>query len=260
MAAQTSSKNGQPGIGALPAHRRILQESGPATGRILGINHLVLFAQDMNEAVNFYRDVLGLRVVRTVRFTTTAEGLRSAAHHSSGLAVTDPGTALPISVNMSVRQVFFEMGRGELFSLYETAAVSKKPDAPISSVLWPAAGAGVWSQPNVPQKLDHLSFDVGSRADVLWFREHLLSQGVAVSALSERRGVNNAHRFISSIYFSDPSGNPLEISSFDAADPTWQSYDFSDWFIDEEPVPALLRSTSDDTPQLAPHWVRSPLK
>jgi catechol-2,3-dioxygenase len=54
------------GPGELPLHQRILQERGPAMGRISGINHLVLFTQDMNEGVRFYRDVLGLRVVRTV--------------------------------------------------------------------------------------------------------------------------------------------------------------------------------------------------
>ena len=238
----------------LPLHRRVLQESGPATGRICGINHLVLFVQDMNEGVRFYRNVLGLRVVRTVRFTTTAEGLRSAAKHSSGLAVqqSDPSS---VAVKMAVRQVFFEMGNGLLFSLYEAPGVASRPAAPVSSVLWPSAAAEKWSQPTVPQKLDHLSFDVPTQADIVWFREHLLSQGVAVSEVSERRGANNTHRFISSIYFSDPSGNPLEISSFNAGDAGWPSYDFSTWFMDEDPVPALLDDPSYQGRALVPRWV-----
>jgi catechol 2,3-dioxygenase-like lactoylglutathione lyase family enzyme len=250
------SKIESPASGELPRHRRILQESGPATGRISGINHLVLFVQDMNEGVRFYRDVLGLRVVRTVRFTTTADGLRSAAHHSSGLAVqqADPSS---VAVKMSVRQVFFEMSNGLLFSLYEAPGVAKRPAAPVSSVLWPAAGTEKWSQPTEPQKLDHLSFDVPTHADIVWFREHLLSHGVAVSGLSERRGANNTHRFISSIYFSDPSGNPLEISSFNAPEAGWPSYDFSTWFMDEDPVPALLDVTSDQGRALVPRWVRA---
>jgi catechol 2,3-dioxygenase-like lactoylglutathione lyase family enzyme len=238
----------------LPRHRQVLQERGPAAGRISGINHLVLFVRDMNEAVRFYRDVLGMRVVRTVRFTTNAAGLRSAAHHSSGLAVEEePASA--VAVELSVRQVFFEMSNGLLFSLYEAPGVSARPAAPISSVLWPSAGAEQWSRPDVPQKLDHLSFDVPTQADVVWFRDHLMAHGIAVSALSERRGANNTHRFISSIYFSDPSGNPLEISSFNAGDQDWQSYDFSTWFMDEEPVPSLLDDTSRNEPALVPHWV-----
>jgi catechol 2,3-dioxygenase-like lactoylglutathione lyase family enzyme len=253
---ELASKTESSDTGDLPLHRRIVQESGPATGRISGINHLVLFAQDMNEGVRFYRDVLGLRVVRTVRFTTTAEGLRSAAKHSSGLAVqqSDPSS---VAVNMTVRQVFFEMSSGLLFSLYEAPGVARRPAAPVSSVLWPLAGAEKWSQPNEPQKLDHLSFDVPTHADIVWFREHLLAHGVAVSEVSERRGANNTHRFISSIYFSDPSGNPLEISSFNASDAGWQSYDFSTWFMDEDPVSALLDVKSDHGRALVPHWVQA---
>jgi catechol-2,3-dioxygenase len=104
--------------------------------------------------------------------------------------------------------------------------------------------------------MDHLSFDVPTHADVVWFREHLLSHDVAVSEISERRGANNAHRFISSIYFNDPSGNPLEIATFNAPDGAWRSYDFSNWFMDEDPVPALLDDASEEVQPLVPHWVR----
>jgi hypothetical protein len=106
------------------------------------------------------------------------------------------------------------------------------------------------------QKFDHLSFDVPEHEDVVWFREHLLANGVAVSEVSERRGKDGAHRFISSIYFYDPSGNPLEISSMFTADEDWQTYDFSTWFVDEEPVPALLDGASSTTPTLVPGWAR----
>lgn len=256
MADLTTDKPAQSGDGTLPRHRRVLQESGPAAGRIMGINHLVLFTHDMNEGVRFYRDILGMRVVRTVRFTSTGEGLRSAAHHSSGSAVK-PADSSPVAVNISLRQVFFEMGNGELFSLYEAPGVAERPPAPVSSVLWPASVKERWSKPVEPQKLDHLSFDVPNHSDVVWFREHLLASGVAVSDVSERRGVNNTHRFISSIYFADPSGNPLEISSFDAGDPAWQSYDFSDWLMDENPVPALTDGAPEKTQAHIPNWVRA---
>ncbi|WP_157121572.1 VOC family protein [Nocardia miyunensis] len=241
--------------GEVPRHQRVLQECGPATGRISGINHLVLFTRDINEGVRFYRDILGLRVVRTVRFATSADGLRRAANHSSGGAVANAAEPSSVAVEMTVRQVFFEMGNGELFSLYESPAVAEKPAAPVSSVLWPSEISERCSQPREPQKMDHLSFDVPTHADVEWFREHLLAHGVAVSEISERRGANNMHRFISSFYFLDPSGNPLEIATFDAADGAWRSYDFSDWFMDEDPVPALLDGPSPDGDTLAPRWV-----
>jgi catechol-2,3-dioxygenase len=161
---------------------------------------------------------------------------------------------------MSVRQVFFEMGDGKLFSLYESPTVATRPAAPISSFLWPSAGPERWTQPREPQKLDHLSFDVPTQADLVWFRGHLASHGVEVSEVSERRGADGAHRFISSIYFSDPSGNPLEIATFDAPNAAWQTYDFSNWFFDEHPVPALLDEGSGKGQALTPHWVPASTK
>lgn len=256
MADLTTEKAAASSAEVVPSHRRVLQEAGPAAGRISGINHLVLFTHDMNQGVRFYRDILGMKVVRTVRFTSTGEGLRTAAHHSSGSAVK-PADTSPVAVNISLRQVFFEMGNGELFSLYEAPGVSERPPAPVSSVLWPASVKKRWSKPVEPQKLDHLSFDVRSHADVMWFREHLQANGVDVSEVSERRGANNTHRFISSIYFADPSGNPLEISSFDPADTAWQSYDFSDWLMDENPVSALLEGAPDEAQRHVPNWVHA---
>ncbi|MER2535886.1 MAG: VOC family protein [Rhizobiaceae bacterium] len=242
----------------LPRHRRILQERGPAKGLITGINHLVLFTHDMNEGVRFYRDVLGLRVVRTMRFVPSAHGLRAAAHHSSGNAVSgEASSPAPASMTSKVRQVFFQMGNSELFSLYESPEISKVPAAPISTFLWPSIEDGRIGPAHDNQKFDHLSFDVPTHADVVWFREHLLASGVPVSEVSERRGKDNAHRFISSIYFYDPSSNPLEISSMNIADEQWRSYDFSTWFFDEDPVPSLL-DDSDNHRTLVPNWSRSP--
>lgn len=243
----------------LPRHQNILQETGAAAGRINGINHLVMFTHDMNEGIHFYRDLLGLRIVRTQRFKTTGDGLRSAAKHSSGSAISQTAPSA-VSVEIELRQVFFEMGNGELFSLYEAPGVADNPAAPVSSLLWPDVIKSRWSQPTSPQKVDHLSFDVSSHEDVLWFRTFLIANGVAVSDVSERRGINNTHRFISSIYFVDPSGNPLEISSFDACDSAWQAYDFTDWFMDEQPVDALLNSTDQRPNKHKPRWLKSPTR
>src|SRR5262249_18003126 len=99
---ETTSRNARPGPRELPRHRRVLQETGKAVGRISGINHLVLFTRDMNEGVRFYRDLLGLRVVRTGRFTNSAEGLRSAALHSSGSAIHAESGRAP-AVTMTLR-------------------------------------------------------------------------------------------------------------------------------------------------------------
>jgi catechol 2,3-dioxygenase-like lactoylglutathione lyase family enzyme len=219
--------------------QQVVQVHGPAAGRISGINHIVLFVRDLDEAVSFYRDVLGLKIVRTQpRFSTNALSLQGQALMSSG----DLGNEA--LVDFSVRQVFFQMGNGELFSVYEVDGTAPQPDASVVSFLWPKGSS---KPPTRPAKLDHLSFNVETRDDIVWFRDHLRSEDVACSELVERRGSDDSHRFLTSIYFSDPSNNPLEIATFDWGDPGWQGYQFDAWFRDPEPVPSLLDPGHDHT-------------
>lgn len=216
----------------LEPHQQILQTSGPAVGRVTGINHIVLFVRDLDEAVWFYRDLLGLRVVRTQpRFSTNALSLRGQALMSSGSMEGE------VLVDYSVRQVFFALGNQELFSVYEVAGIPPDPQGSVVSFLWPPAAA---SAPERPSKLDHLALNVETRADLDWFEEHLRANGIDVSNVIERRGEGNEHRFLSSIYFFDPSDNPLELATFDWNNPGWQGYDFTSWFRDPKPVPSLL--------------------
>jgi catechol 2,3-dioxygenase-like lactoylglutathione lyase family enzyme len=220
-------------------HQQVLQVQGPAAGKIGGINHLVLFVGDLDEAVKFYRDVLGLKVVRTQpRFSTNALSLQGQALMSSGHLANES------LVDLSVRQVFFQMGNGEIFSVYEVDGVEPEPDASVVSFLWPEVSS---RQPTRPAKLDHLAFDVETRDDLVWFRDHLRRESVACSDLVERKGSDDSHRFLASIYFTDPSNNPLEIATFDWGDPGWEGYRFDAWFRDPEPVPALLEPGYDHT-------------
>jgi hypothetical protein len=173
-----------------------------------------------------------MKVVRTVGwFENNAASLNKAAHMSAGPRTGDAG------VKVRARQVFFEIGNGDLVSFYEVRELDRKPNASIVSFLWPKSGA---QAPQHPQKLDHLAFNVRSRTDLLWMREHLMANGVRVSDLVERTTADIKNRFVISIYFSDPSNNPLEIATLDLGDPGWQGYDYSEWFRDEDPAPALL--------------------
>jgi catechol 2,3-dioxygenase-like lactoylglutathione lyase family enzyme len=216
----------------LAPHQKVVRSHGPAAGKIGGINHLVLFVADLDEAVTFYRDILGLEIVRTQpRFSTNALSLQGKALMSSGELGDD---AL---VDHSIRQVFFRLGNGELFSVYAVDGVEPEPEASVVSFLWPGGSSKPAER---PAKLDHLSFDVESREEIVWFRDHLRSEGVTCSDLVERRGSDDSHRFLTSIYFSDPSDNPLEIATFDWGDPGWEGYDFDAWFRDTEPVSTLL--------------------
>ena len=222
----------------LAKHQRIVASRGPAVGKITGINHLVLFARNMDESIRFYRDILGLKIVKTQpRFSTNALSLRERAGVSAG-SVT--GAA---AVDLSVRQIFFALGNGELFSLYEAAEVDPRPDASVVSFLWPPAAT---KAPVRPQKLDHLAFNVNTRADLEWFRTRLLAHDVAVSDVIERGGENGRYKFLTSIYFSDPSNNPLEIATFHLDDPAWIDYDYTEWLQDEEPAAALLEEEDQE--------------
>jgi catechol 2,3-dioxygenase-like lactoylglutathione lyase family enzyme len=216
-----------------PRRKQIVTTKGPAVGKITGINHMVLYTHDMDECVRFYRDLLGMKVVRTVGwFENNAASLNKAAHMSSGPTVGDGG------VKVRARQVFFQIGNGDLVSFYEVRDLDKRTNASIVSFLWPKSGA---QPPQHLQKLDHLAFNVKSREDLLWMRKHLIENGVTVSEPVERNSADIKNRFVISIYFSDPTNNPLEIATLDLDDPGWKGYDYSEWFRDEEPSPALLK-------------------
>jgi catechol 2,3-dioxygenase-like lactoylglutathione lyase family enzyme len=176
--------------------------------KLRGVNHIVLFTHDMELSVRFYQDILGLEVVRTSPRSESFE-----------------------------RQYFFELGNGELFSLYELTELAPQFERALYSRLWPEPPSR--SGPALlPQKLDHLAFDVPARDDLLWFRARLQAHGIAVSEVVERT------KFLTSIYFYDPSGNPLEIATLDEADPEWEGYDKADWLRDDSPVPSLLATPS----------------
>ncbi|GAA4540224.1 VOC family protein [Pseudonocardia xishanensis] len=187
----------------LAAHQRIVASTGPAAGKITGINHLVMLCTDLDRSTRFYRDLLGMKVVRTQ----------------------------PDWREEYERQYFFQLANGELFSLYQSQKMTA-PERPLVNSLWPED-----DEPSQrPQKLDHLAFNVDSMDDLHWFQERLTAHGVPVSKV----WVSEAGFLAGRIYFSDPDGNPLEIATFDAADPRWESFDDRAWLREEHPVPALF--------------------
>jgi catechol 2,3-dioxygenase-like lactoylglutathione lyase family enzyme len=172
----------------------------------------------MDAAVTFYRDLLGLRVVRT-----------------------NPSRLLENGIELGC-QYFFALGNEELFSFYEVKDAAL-PNESIIPGLWPEPGQPL-PGPVPPSKLDHLAFDVPTRADLVWFREYLDRNGVTVSEVVERK-TGPSHptgtKFVTSIYFFDPDGNAVEIATLDRDDPEWQGYDYTEWFTDDDPAPSLLR-------------------
>lgn len=201
----------------------MVQQAGPAAGRIGGINHLVLLVRDMEESLAFYRDLLGLRVAKSV-----------------GPFVLDDGRTIG-------RNYFLEMGHATFVGLVEYSAA-----IPPRESIWPSAlnnrtpmplWPGQQGSPVDPEKFDHLAFDVESLDDVRWFRQWLIANGVEVSEVVDYVEPSGA-RFVKSIYFFDPSGNPLEIASFDRTDPSWEAQLQRElWFQDPDPPASLFAAT-----------------
>ena len=192
-------------------YQDIRDTAGDAVGKISGINHLQLVVRDMDEAVRFYRDILGLKVVRTM-----------------GKEALDRITPTPVTKNY-----FFQLGNGEMVTLIEV----KGSGEPVRSVwdLWPNRAKA----DEALQKMDHVALNVDRLADLEWFMHHLREHGVAVTDILGRE------RFVQSIYFTDPTGNPLEIATFDWQNEAWSEHKAEDWYLDTEPVESLLRHGSE---------------
>ena len=82
-------------------------------------------------------------------------------------------------------------------------------------------------------QFDHVSFDVESEAALMELQGRLQQAGVEVTPVID-------HKFIHSIYFTDPNGIALEASVW-ITNPTGRQPDYSDTnvFQDRDPVPAL---------------------
>lgn len=192
--------------------REFLLANGPAQGKLTGINHLQIIVRSMEESLVFYRDVLGLEVIQTRGFFPVPEGVPTQ----------------PV-----VRNYFLKLATGEAISLIELSDPAPPQQAMHAFTLWPGETTG----PTAPSKLDHLAFNVETAAEVEWWQQHLQAHGVETSEIFVRRNP----KFVTSVYFYDPSGNPLEIASWDWQNPMWREHKPEDWLLDPDPVPSLLR-------------------
>jgi catechol 2,3-dioxygenase-like lactoylglutathione lyase family enzyme len=197
---------------------KVVASKGEAAGRISGVHHLLMIVPDMGETLRFYRDLLGLKVVKTLGKIDAPSGPKIG------------------------RNYFFELGDGSLLGLVEYDGAA--PSGPIYrgthistsySPLWPGDVS-----PANSQKVDHIAFNVPTRDDVLWFMKRLRDHGVETSDLIEYAEPSGA-QFVISIYFYDPFGNPLELGTFDLGDPDVESRLRRDlWFADDNPPPELM--------------------
>ena len=151
-----------------------------------GINHLALVCKDMAKTVEFYRDVLGMPLVRTID--------------------------LPAGGG---QHFFFDIGKGDCLAFFwfpdapEAAPGIAAPDPAAAPSLNSAHGS-----------MNHVAFDI--QADKIEeYREKLLAKGVQVTPIlnhddspAQVSRTMNDRVFVRSIYFYDPDGALLEFAGW----------------------------------------------
>ena len=156
-----------------------------------GVNHLALVCRDMARTVDFYTNVLGMQLVKTID--------------------------LPAG---SGQHFFFDCGNGDSLAFFWF------PDAPepAPGVSAPAVRPDQGEFLSAIGSMNHIAFDVpAERFDE--YRDKLKAKGVKVTmAINHSDSLDGGHKadydpatddgdvFVRSIYFTDPNGTRLEFA------------------------------------------------
>src|SRR5258706_798182 len=152
-----------------------------------GVNHLALVCSDMKRTVEFYTEVLGIRLIKTINL---------------------PGG--------SGQHFFFDMGGGNALAFFWF------PDAPdpVPGVSAPVTLPGLGEWKSAIGSMNHVAFDVPEEK-FLEYPAKLKARGVTVSPAlhydDSEFGVYSGLQsgdFVRSFYFQDPDGIVLEFASW----------------------------------------------
>ena len=150
-----------------------------------GVNHLALVCSDMKRTVEFYTQVLGMRLIKTIE--------------------------LPAG---SGQHFFFDMGGANALAFFWF------PDAPdpVPGVSAPVTVPGLGEWTSAVGSMNHIAFNVPEER-FLEYRAKLKAKGVRVSPIldhddSEFGVARELHDgvFVRSFYFQDPDGILLEFA------------------------------------------------
>ena len=205
MATATSTKR-TTGRRTAPARRR-------ASGTITGINHMVIICKDMEETLQFYCGILGLKV--KVSLTST----------------TNRGGTLKPTPREYKRFYWLDAGNGDGLAFLEVPEKDTTAESSYFNVLWPVPRTG----PPVPRKVDHLALNVETLADLKAVRRRLQKAGWPVSEVQDLPEAP----FVHSIYFYDPNGMPLEVATYNFGGSEWRGRKEQDWYKDDGPPPYI---------------------
>jgi len=154
---------------------------------IRGVNHIALVCKDMAKTVEFYRDVLGMPLIKTIDL---------------------PGG--------HGQHFFFDIGNGDSLAFFWF------PDSPeaVPGVTNPANLVGRGPITTANATMNHVAFDV-SPDKIDEYRERLVKAGVDVTPVvnhdaSETQASKEITptTFVRSIYFLDPDGIQLEFAAW----------------------------------------------
>ena len=130
------------------------------------IHHVAYRCNDAKTTVDFYRDVLGMRFQ-----------LAFAENEVPSTGAPDP-----------YMHVFLDAGMGNVLAFFEL------PNAP-----------PMGKDPNTPAWVQHIAFELGSRAELDAAKDRLEAAGLDVLGPVD-------HGIFDSIYFFDPNGHRLELA------------------------------------------------
>ena len=167
-----------------------MAERQNAEFELRGLNHLALVCRDMSRTVDFYSNVLGMPLVKTIEF---------------------PGGA--------GQHFFFDIGNGDCLAFFWFPGA---PDAEIG-VSSPRALPGAGDFVTAVGSMNHVAFDVAPER-IEEYHEKLKAKGIEVGEILNHDdslyGVaRDVHPgvFVRSIYFFDPDGVMLEFAAWTRA-------------------------------------------
>lgn len=157
---------------------------------IRGVNHLALVCKDMARTIAFYRDTLGMPLIKTIDL---------------------PGNA--------GQHFFFDIGNGDSLAFFWFPHAPERSPGISSPMALPGQGSFVTAHGS----MNHLAFNVpAEQFDA--YCEKLRAKGVTVSPVmnhddSPRQVSDTVHPgvFVRSIYFFDPDGVCLEFACWTRA-------------------------------------------
>ncbi|MEM7080714.1 MAG: VOC family protein [Pseudomonadota bacterium] len=152
-----------------------------------GINHLALVCKDMARTVEFYRDILGMDLIKTIDLP-----------QGSG------------------QHFFFDAGNGDALAFFWF------PDAPVSQpgITHPAHRLGRGPLTTAHASMNHVAFNVPLE-QIHSYQQKLEAAGIEVTPVIHHDASphqasleHTDSTFVKSIYFQDPDGIMLEFAAW----------------------------------------------